>query len=79
MDGRKGEGDRVPREENDDFVSPSPWNRSRTFIGEPVEGGMISRMRWVGKSVGVGRRGGIVRWIWYPDVERERERGLLYP
>jgi hypothetical protein len=60
MDGRKGEGDRVPREENDDFVSPSPWNRSRTFTGKPLDGGMISRMRWVGKSVGVGRRGGIV-------------------
>lgn len=43
------------------WVSPRPWRRMRMLIGEPLEGGgMMSRVRLVGKSDLVGRRAGIL-------------------
>ena len=42
----------------DVFVSPRPWKRRRMFTGEPLDGGTISRVIFLGKSSLVGSRGG---------------------
>jgi len=44
------------------WVSPRPWRRTRALLGVEVEGGggVMVRVRVGGKSVGVGRRGGMV-------------------
>ena len=48
----------LPRVLKEIWVSPSPWRSIRTLMGEPDGGGMISRVRFWGKSDLVGRRDG---------------------
>lgn len=47
----------LPSCAKEDWVSPRPWRRMRILSGEPVEGGMMSRVREEEKSDLVGRRG----------------------
>ena len=46
----------LPRVLKEVWVSPRPWRRIRILTGEPDGGGMMSRVRFGGKSDLVGRR-----------------------